>query len=114
MVNMKFLKSFKSTNWSLFENELTLKFKVSTSELQQLRASILGYENLKTQRSSLRSFLTKHSKVTIIPSNEDSLAVSKQKELSNRLVEMKKRIGRKGNEFEESENFDSLLSDLFN
>ena len=27
---------------------------------------------------------------------------------------MKKRIGRKGSEFEETENFDSLLSDLFN
>ena len=107
----KFLKSFKAPVYSQFENELILKFKVSSAELQQLRHSLLGNENLKTQRSALRTFFTKHSKSGVAFIIHEDL---KQKELSNRLVEMKKRIGRKGSEFEETENFDSLLSDLFN
>ena len=111
--SLKFLKSFKSSSYSQFENELILRFKVSSAEVQQLRTSLLGNENLKTQRSSLRSFLTKHSKLGVSVTKTPIEDV-KQKELSSRLVEMKKRIGRKGNELEESENFDSLLSDLFN
>lgn len=104
----KFLKSFKCSTPSQFENELITRFKATAIDLQQLRTSILSNENLKSQRSSLRLFLSKNSK-------PDSLLIPndfKQKELSDRLVEMKKRIGRRGND--ENENFDSLLSDLFN
>ena len=35
--SLKFLKSFKSSSYSQFENELILRFKVSSAELQQLR-----------------------------------------------------------------------------
>lgn len=110
--SIKFLKSFNLPVFSQFENELILKFKVSSGEIQNLRVSLLGNENLKSQRSALRTFLTKHSKTLVLVNNEE---MTKQKEFSSRLAEMKKRIGRKGTaEIEENENLDSLLSDLFN
>ena len=74
----------------------------------QLRPSILCTEIPKSQRTALRNFLQKYSKPQLHRSED-----LKQKELSNRLTEMKKRLNR-GNLEQESENFDSLLSDLFN
>lgn len=107
---VRFLKNTKIP-LTIFENELQVKFQAPRQEILALRPQLLCTETLKQQRTTLRTFLAKYSKPTSTVVVEDL----KQKEFSNRLTEMKKRISRSGNGNDEnSENFDSLLSDLFN
>lgn len=107
--SVKFVKNTRINGLTIFESELASRFpQIPTNELVQLRPSILCTEIPKSQRTNLKTFIQKYTKTLQIRPLEDL----KQKELSNRLTEMKKRIGR-GN-VENTENFDSLLSDLFN
>ena len=107
---VRFVKYSNNNNIpTVFESQFISKFiNTPRAEMLQLRPSILCTEIPKSQRTALRNFLQKYSKPQLHRSED-----LKQKELSNRLTEMKKRLNR-GNLEQESENFDSLLSDLFN
>lgn len=106
---VKFVKNSK-VPLTLFENELEFKFKIPQSEILSLRQQILCTETSKQQKIALRSLLRKYTKPVELV--EDL----KQKEFTNRLTDMKKRISRnsENGNIENVENFDSLLSDLFN
>lgn len=104
-----FLKSCKVTDLTILETQLRTLFAIPSQDLISLRTTILTTETPKTQRNALRSLLQKYTKATP-PAVQIDL---KQKEFSGRLTEMKKRFVSSKN-VEETENFDSLLSDLFN
>ena len=102
----RFVKNSKVT-LTFFESELSNRFKIPRQEIVTLRPTILCTETFKPQRQALRSLLQKYTKPLNLPVED-----VKQKEFSNRLTEMKRRINRSSNE--DTEIFDSLLSNLFN
>jgi len=116
---VSFLKelSFKAfyNQMTVFERIFNEKYRIPQGDLLSLRTPILCSESLKAQRNSLRGLLQKFSisTSTLNAASSSSIDSKQQKELTIRLTEMKKKLNR-APPIEDSENFDSILHDLFN